>query len=344
MKFEKRPLLSVVMPVRGAEETLGEAVESCLGQDFEDFELLLVDDGMTPATREYLTDVGARDGRLRVVERGQGGGGLVEDLNAGVAAACGELIGRMDADDVNLPERFGRQVGWMRERVGIGVLGCGVKVTGDKRGDAIGEGFREYEGWINALTSPEEIAAQRFVESPIVHPSVVMRREAIEAVGGYRDAGWAEDYDLWLRMMEAGWAFAKLDEVLMEWRDSPGRLTRSDGRYSQENFFRAKAHFLGRMGAVKEKGVSICGAGPIGKRMATLIREEGVEVEAYYEVHPRRIGERIGGIPVISSEELAGPGGPVLLSAVGLRGGRGRVRALAVEAGYVEGEDFFCVA
>jgi hypothetical protein len=339
---ERTPELSVVMPVRGGEATVHEAVESCLEQDFEDLEVVIVDDGITGPTREILERMGERDGRLRLMEMDRGDEGLVAALNTGVRAARGSLIGRMDADDVNYPERMGRQAAYLREAKEIGVLGCGVKVTGS--GGEVGEGFREYERWMNALRGSEDILAQRFIESPMVHPSVVMRREALEAAGGYREREWAEDYDLWLRLMEHGVRFAKLGEVLMEWRDSPGRLTRQGGRYSQENFLKAKAHFLGRLTQVVHRGVAICGAGPIGKRMGRELRAEGVALEAFYEVHPRRIGERIGGVPVISSDDLPRAGGPVLLGAVGLRGGRDRVRGLAIEAGYVEGDDFFCVA
>ncbi|MEM7145009.1 MAG: glycosyl transferase, partial [Verrucomicrobiota bacterium] len=251
----------------------------------------------------------------------------------------GDLRGGWVAEFVRAGEGFAPPRYFLREGRVVGVGGGGVKITGEP-----GEGFREYERWINSLREPDAIAAARFIESPMVHPSVVMRREVVEAVGGYRDVGWAEDYDLWLRMLERGCRFAKVGEVLLEWRDGAERLTRSDERYSQENFLRAKAHFLGRMEAVRGRGVAIAGAGPIGKRLGGYLRDEGARVELFYDVHPRRIGERIGGVPVRDSEELAGPGGAILLGAVGIRGERETVRSVAVGAGYVEGVDFFCVA
>ena len=84
--------------------------------------------------------------------------------------------------------------------------------------------------------SPDAIAREIWIESPLAHPSVVMRRTCLERLGGYQDHGWPEDYDLWLRMHLAGERLAKVPEVLLDWREHPARLTRIDSRYAVENF------------------------------------------------------------------------------------------------------------
>jgi len=89
---------------------------------------------------------------------------------------------------------------------------------------------------LNCLVTPEEIARQIYIESPMAHPSVVMRRHWVQKVGWYQEHGWPEDYDLWLRVHLAGARFAKVQEVLPWWREHPRRLTRTGSRYSVENF------------------------------------------------------------------------------------------------------------
>jgi hypothetical protein len=106
------------------------------------------------------------------------------------------------------------------------------------------EGQRIYLEWLNSLLEDGDIHREMFVESPLPHPSVIIRKAWLDQVGGYQDRGWPEDYDLWMRLYLAGAQFAKLPEVLLDWRDDPQRLTRTDSRYSLENFLRLKAYYL----------------------------------------------------------------------------------------------------
>lgn len=330
-------MISIVMTARDAEATLIDAVQSCLRQTLRDFELLLIDNGSTDGTRELMT--GITDPRVRVFACA---GSHVEAHQLGIAESRGDLIARMDADDVSHPERLARQAELMAQDRSLSACVCGVRVC--SRGRPIGAGFLAYVDWLNGLLAPEDIARERFVESPVVHPAAMLRRDVLGAVGGYQEVGWAEDYDLWLRLLEAGHRVGKVPEILFDWYDSATRLTRTHGRYSQEKFLRAKAHYLARMPAVQAGGIEICGAGPIGKRIGRLLIGEGARVSAFYEVNPRRIGQTIAGVPVLDQAELDRSCGPVVLAAVGLPGARDLVRGLLSGIGFTEGEDFFCVA
>jgi glycosyltransferase involved in cell wall biosynthesis len=341
------PRVSILLPVRDAQATLARAVESCLAQTFGDFELIAVDDCSRDGSRALLESFARLDARVRV-RATEPPGGLVPALQLACQEARGELLARMDADDFSHPERFAEQVRLMDARPDVAVCGCGIRIVGSVE-DANSEpadGFRRYEAWINALTEPDAIAAERFAESPLVHPTALIRREALEAVGGYRDSVWAEDYDLWLRMLERGFKLAKVPRILFDWSDGPRRLTRTASRYSQRLFLQAKAHYLARMPAVRERGVMISGAGPIGKRLAEFLRAEGVRVEAFLDIGPRRVGQRIGGVPVLSAEKAPrpDPSVPLQLIATG-RGGRGEEVARMFEAqGFQRGIDLFRAA
>ena len=219
------------------------------------------------------------------------------------------------------------------------MVGCGVCLV-----DSCGEGMTRYVEWANSLTDAADISRSRFVECPLIHPSALIRADALDGVGGYRDVPWAEDHDLWLRMLEAGCRFEKVPEVLLDWRDSSHRLTRRDPRYGDEARMAMRCQFLMRQPAVAERGVSIAGAGPIGKRLARGLMQLGGTVRGFFEVNPRRIGERIHGVPVVGSDEVGTRWREsVLLGAVGVPGARERVRRIAVAAGRVEGEDFWSV-
>lgn len=203
--------LSVLLPVFNGEAYLDQAIGSIRRQTFADFEFLVIDDGSTDRSLAVATAHAEEDGRIRVLANP--GKGLVDGLNFGIAQAATPLIARMDADDIALPERFERQVAQMAARPDLLVLG-----TATIRIDA---GGRRLET-VTPPTEPREIATALERVNVIAHPTVVMRRDALHAVGGYRPAYLrGEDYDLWLRLSERG-RLANLAEPLLEYRIAAG--------------------------------------------------------------------------------------------------------------------------
>ncbi len=324
------PRISIVMPFRDAAATLPAALASLSAQSFRDWELLAVDDRSTDRSAEAIRG----DARFRLL-RNEEQPGIVGALVTGCRHADSAWLGRMDADDLSHPRRFERLLETAVAHPAWGVIGSRVGLA-----DALGDGMGRYVAWVNSLLDPAGIAAARFIENPLIHPSVLMRRELAD----YRETAWAEDHDLWLRLLEAGVEIGKTPDTLLQWRDSPRRLTRTSAAYGTEARNRMRAHFLARMEAVRQSGVIIAGAGPIGKSLARALQTEGVVVRGFFEVSHRRIGETIHGAPVASSGELGRLWREaVLLSAVGVPGGREQVRALALAAGRQEGADFWCV-
>ena len=204
----KAPLISVCMPVYNAKRYLKEAVESILNQTFKDFEFLIIDDGSTDRSLAILKRYAAQDRRIRLSS--EPNAGYVVRLNEMLHQARGELIARMDADDVALPERFARQVEFLRSHPEVDVLG-GARENIDSKGRLLSV-VRNVEGH-------DDIQAQAMNGfCPISHPSVMMRRKAVLAVGGYRvEMMPAEDVDLWLRMGERG-RLANLPDVITRYR------------------------------------------------------------------------------------------------------------------------------
>ena len=334
------PRVSVILPFRNAAETIGRALRSLQCQSLREIEVLAVDDRSTDAGPALVRSFQAEDSRVRLFES-NAPHGVVAAINTAWPLCRASMIARMDADDVSFPRRLECQLDLFNRDPLLSCAGCQVEIPGAD------EGFLRYLDWSNSLLSPESIARERFVECPVVNPTMFARREVLESVGGHVDSPWAEDYDLWLRILAAGHRVAKVPEILYQWNDDrPGRLTRSDPRYSRENFMRARAHYLASLPQA-ERGFAICGAGPTGKTLARFLLEEGASVLWFHDVSKGRIGERIGGIRVLGGAPIAssGPGrnGPVFLSCVGSPGGRERVRRLLEDAGQ-EGQDFFCCA
>jgi glycosyltransferase involved in cell wall biosynthesis len=333
----KAPRVSVLLPVRDAAATLAGCLASLTRQSLTDHEVLAVDDGSRDGSGDLLEEAARRDPRLRVLHTPPRG--LVGALNLGLAEARAQLVARMDADDEAHPERLARQADRLEREAGLDVLGCRVRVAGPA-----GRGMRRYVAWSNGLLDHDAITRDLLVESPLVHPSVALRAEALRTLGGYRETGGPEDYDLWLRAAAAGWRFAKLAETLLDWRDHPGRLTRRDPRYARERFQARKLEALEAGPLAAGRPVVIWGAGPIGKTWARALRARGHHVAAFVEVAPRKIGQRIAGVRVLGLGGAAGPTGALHLAAVGQPGARERIRREARRLGLIDGRDLVAVA
>ncbi|MAS95553.1 MAG: hypothetical protein CMO55_20320 [Verrucomicrobiales bacterium] len=339
------PTISIALPARNAEKTLQVAVESLLDQYLPPDEIVLVDHKSVDATYSVMKRVAKSDSRIRVFRCN---GTFVEAANLAWQESKGEVIARMDSDDIARPGRLDAQIQYLESNPNLAA--CGTKVQILKRNEEMDtlppdDGYQRYEKWVNSVTHPKQIEQERFVDSPIPNPTAMIHREVLEDLGGYHDTEWAEDYDFWLRMIETGYRIGKVDQVLLDWFDGDNRATRTQDRYSLTLFQKAKAHFLSRIPAVLEKRIIICGAGPIGKEFASYSSQNGVQIHAFCEVNRRQVGNRINGIPVIASDNMTQfRGRSVAIGAVGLPGGRARVRRFAEEAGFSEGFDFFSVA
>lgn len=202
------------MPVRDGGPWVREAVDSVLAQDFDAFELIAVDDGSTDDTPAILADAAARDARVRVLR--PEGRGLVAALTCAVAAAQGDYIARLDADDVAAPGRLGRQVAVMESRPALGLLGSWADKI-DRSGAPIGR--------LTPETDPQKLAGLLARTNPFIHSSLMLRTALVRRLGGYRAAfEAAEDYDLWLRIAETA-EVANLPEALIRYRWHPGNVT-----------------------------------------------------------------------------------------------------------------------
>jgi glycosyltransferase involved in cell wall biosynthesis len=341
------PRISVLMPVRDAAPWLPEALASISAQTEEQWELIAVDDGSTDASRAMLERWAARDRRVRVLWTGPCRRGIVAALETALRAARAPLSARMDADDVAHPERLAAQAQALDADPTLFAVACRVGAFPARN---VRDGMRRYLAWQNGLLAAEELLRDRFVETPVLHPSVMMRTGVLRStLGGWSDAPWPEDWDLFLRAFEAGLRITRLPRELLRWRLHDSQTTRVDPRYSQASLCDARAYFLARTLADDPREVWVMGAGPTGKSLGKALARERAAVTGFAEVDPRKIGGRIRDgercWPVVSMSDLVvrAPR-PIAVAAVGRREARERIRGDLDARGWREGTDYFVAA
>ncbi len=333
------PPISVLVPVRDGEAVVRNALESLSRQTFSDFEVVVVDDGSTDGTSEVLQSIADEDPRVRVFHREPMG--IVPALEFARQQARGLFLARMDADDGAFSDRLQRQMELMTSDRRIVLSGTGIAYFPR---ESVKDGALRYESWINNLTNHEALVRDLFVECPIPHPTFLLRADVVDLVGGYRDMGWPEDYDLVFRLWVGGGRFGKVPEVLLRWREGDDRLSRTHPAYSIDAFRRCKVHFLLRTHLRKGRGVVVWGAGPVGKAFARELIAQGGTLLAFVDLDPRKVGQEIHGVRVMRPSEALRVPGAFSVAAVAKRGGREEIREALRKAGRVESCDFVAVA
>jgi glycosyltransferase involved in cell wall biosynthesis len=231
---------------------LSEAVDSVLSQTFEDFEFIIIDDGSTDGSTDVLRQYARSDDRICLVE--QENRGLTPSLNRGIDRARGTYIARMDADDVCLPARFALQVDYLNRHPECVVVGGEPKMI-DAEGKPLEKSDPLYDAFdldnMDYRYDHEEVD-QRLLTGGwhLTHPTVMMRRSAVEDVGGYDERfKTAQDRDLFLRLAEAG-KVVNLPKQILQYRCHPSQISR---RSTTQNYWTKRA----RRAAYRRRGLPL---------------------------------------------------------------------------------------
>lgn len=327
------------MPFHNAGATLPSAVASTLRQRAVDFELVAVDDGSTDASAALVAALANADARVRLVSPGRVG--LVAALNIGIAAARGDLVARMDADDLMRSNRLRAQSDFLEANPHVGLVASRVSLFPRS---LVRAGYAEYVRWQNSVVTPGDVANNIYVEAPFAHPSVMLRRTVFEASGGYRDGPFPEDYELWLRLHAAGVPMAKLPQILLRWRESPARASRTDPRYDRTNFDALRAYYLAQDPRLHQgRALVYWGAGRNTRLRARRLIERGFPPAAWIDIDPQKIGKQVWGAPVHPRSWLEHRPRPFVLVYVTNHGARALITGWLAEMGYQPGADYLFV-
>ncbi len=333
-----RPAISILLPARNAGATLDACWRSILRQTERDWECVLVDDGSDDDTLARARALARDDPRLILVATPYRG--IVATLEAGLARCRGDLVARMDADDLMHRDRLRLQRAALDGRPELDAVGCRVRIF-PRAG--VGAGLRAYERWLNAIETPQTLRTEAYIECPVAHPTLMIRRAALAALG-YRDRAWPEDYDLVLRLLAGGAAIANVPRRLLAWRNHPTRLTWRDPRYGLERFTRCKAAFVAEGLLATSDRYVLWGYGETGRALRRALLAHGKRPAFIVELHPGRLGNVIHGAPVIHPDALALEHHRPLVAAVAGATARADIRRALAARGFRELHDFVCAA
>lgn len=278
------PRVTVLMPVYNGEAHLREAVGSILAQTFTDFELLAIDDCSTDGSAELLASYG--DERVRLI-RNEHNLGQVATLNRGLREALGELVARLDQDDIMLPARLERQVAFLDANPRVALVATWMDFV-DPSGRVIWELRDRLDDF------PELIYLILTDELPLPHPTVMFRREPVLALGGYDEAvRYAEDRDLWRRLALERHEARMLPELLVRYRVHEGQQSRTSADAQRQNNEQALERFIATLeGRVSPPAVRrlLGGDGEIWRELShTGARDLARSLELLLEGGARRL-------------------------------------------------------
>ncbi len=332
MKFD----ISILLPFYNSEHTLADSIESMLKQTYDKFELILIDNNSTDGSLQIAEDYAAKDSRIQVLSEPKKG--IVYALNTGITASNGKYIARMDADDISHPERLEKQRHFLEINKEFDLVACCVDYVND---DALQFGFFEYVKWNNRIITYEDICLNRFIESPLVHPTVMFRKKLTDKYEMYRQGDFPEDYELWLRLLDEGVKMCKLPDILLEWKDTPNRLSRTDERYAIQAFFEIKTYYLFKW--LKNNNqyhpkIVVWGAGRLARQRFSLLRDLGIDPKFFIDLRANP------NYNVIEYTHTPPAGRHFIVSYVANPEAREKIREFLVSIGYIEGKNFICVA
>lgn len=214
--MSKLPLISIVMPVYNAELFLENAILSILNQTHTNFEFIIIDDKSTDNSLKIIKKFQKKDSRIKLVIGD--GKNLVKALNKGIVKSKGKYIARMDSDDISLPKRLESQVKYI-ENNNLDICGCNCEyIDEDNNKIKVVKFPRSHEMCFLSLA----------LKVPFVHPSVLIRSKFLSDKNlkyGKNKYEKAEDFDLWIRMSNAGAKFGNINKILFKYRVSKNSLS-----------------------------------------------------------------------------------------------------------------------
>ena len=221
--------VSVIMSILNGEYTMNRAIDSILNQTYREIELIICDDGSSDATWQRLQEYRQRDARIALLSN-ENTMGLAASLNRCLRLAKGEYIARQDADDYSDPERIEKTLAYLRRRA-LPFAACGVRISGET-------------GIWSRRMYPEEITRHEIIKhNPFFHPTMVFKKSALEAVGGYRvapETRRTEDYDLVMRLAAEQMIGQNLQEYLYEVSEPQSEYKKKHRRITRWYEFRTR--------------------------------------------------------------------------------------------------------
>lgn len=298
------------MPVKNASGFLPECLKSVIGQTCTKWEMIAINDHSTDHSLAILSEYAEREERIKVYNND--GNGIIEALRMAYAKSQGELISRMDADDIMAPVKLAvMKNNILRKGSGHIALGL-VKYFSENE---LEDGYRSYANWLNNLTNQGNNFLDLYKESVIPSPSWMVFREDLDLCDGFNGERYPEDYDLCFRFYAKGLKCIPSDQILHYWRDHPLRSSRTSEYYADNRFLDLKCHYFLKLDFDKTRELVLWGAGEKGKNIAKILQASN---QPFHWIcnNPNKIGETIYNIKLNSIKNIFSWNKPQMIIAV----------------------------
>lgn len=328
MKYD----ISVILPFHNIEQSLSESIESILNQSYKKFELLLIDNNSTDGSYEIAEKYQSEDSRIQLLSIDNKS--RVDALNEGINASQGKYIALMDAPDFSHPERLSKQHSFLEKNNDFDLVSCCTNYIND---DTLQYSFFEQIKWSNRLITYEDISQNRFIDSPLVFSSVMFRSVLTEKYGSFQKDDFPEDYEFWLRLLDRGVKMCKHPEALIDWKDTPDRLTPDDNNFLFQAFTEIKTHYLFnwlKTNNPYHPKVVVWGAGRNPRRNFSLLRDLGIEPKFFIDLRANPT------FNVIEYTRTPPAGRFFIVCYITNSEAREKIREFLVSLHYIEGKDF----
>ena len=294
----QHPLVSVLIPFKDTEAFLAECLQSIINQSYQNWEVLAVNDHSVDSSHSIVERFSKKDARIKVYNNN--GVGIIHALREAYAESKGQLITRMDSDDIMPIKKLECLVGNLIAH-GTGHIALGKVTYFSDRG--ISDGYDRYEKWLNRLTAKGENFSEIYKECVIPSPCWMVFRDDLEHCGAFEPDRYPEDYDLTFRFYKGGLACIPCQEVLHLWRDYDTRTSRTSEHYAQNYFLDIKLHYFLELEYDKNRPLAIWGAGNKGKDIAKGLLDRHIDFNWLCD-NPKKIGKEIYGKEMLHFSKL----------------------------------------
>lgn len=328
--------ISIILPVKDTERYLKECLNSIVNQSFSNWELLAVNDGSSYGCSDILQEYSLIDDRIIALDNPNPG--LIEALRYGYSKSSGELIHRMDSDDIMPLNKLALM--FQKYTAGTVITG-GTKYFREDR--EVGDGFKKYDSWLMDIAKNNTHKIEMYKECVIPSNCWLIHRSDFDKVGGFTPDTFPEDYDLCLRFIEGGLDIVGIPEVLHHWRDRSDRISRNWDVYKDNRFFDLKVNFFYKMTRVHNRPLVLWGAGKNGKDLAKLLKKRE---ESFHWIcdNENKIGKDIYGFNMKHFTTLNNVVDPQIIIAVASPAGQNEISNELKKFNLKKGEDYWFFA
>jgi len=328
--------ISILLPVFNTAGFLPECLDSILAQSETDWEVLAVDDFSTDASRQVLDGYAQVDSRIKVFKNEKKG--IAPALKLAFENSTGELVSRMDSDDVMASQKLELLKELLLQN-GTGHVATGMVEYFSANG--IGDGFRKYASWLNGIAQQQRQWTEAYKECPVPSPCWMAWRSDLLACGAFAEEEvYPEDYDLCFRWRQAGMPVVASQQVLHKWRDRPDRASRTDPNYRDNSFLKLKVDWFLKSDHDPQRPLVVWGAGKKGKRLARLLNERGVPF-GWVSNNAEKIGKEIRGVELRHFDIVAQLTNPQVIVAVAAPDDQKEILAFMENNNFEPGNHFY---